>query len=78
MMIETLADRLARARRPAPRRARQDAGAPARHARGRRAAPQVPFTTGILVGIGETRAERIDALARDRATRTRGTATCRR
>ena len=23
---------------------------------------QVPFTTGILIGIGETRAERIDAL----------------
>ena len=27
----------------------------------------VPFTTGILIGIGETRAERIEALAGDRA-----------
>ena len=35
MMIETLAARLARARRPAPRRARQDTRAPARDARGR-------------------------------------------
>ena len=47
-----------RARWPAPRRARQDPGAPARHARSRRAARACPFTTGILVGIGETRAER--------------------
>ena len=51
-----------RAGRPAPRRARQDA----RRAGSRRSRPPaaaaVPFTTGILVGIGETRAERIDAL----------------
>lgn len=31
----------------------------------------VPFTTGILIGIGETRAERIDALLRIRETHAR-------
>ena len=39
---------------------------------------QVPFTTGILIGIGETRAERIEALLRHRATCTRSTATSRK
>ena len=54
-MIESLADRLARARRPAPRRARQDPGAPARHARGRgpgRGSRSPPASSS---GIGETR-----------------------
>src|SRR6187399_2293772 len=62
MMIETLAARLgepggphygAPDKTPARRLATLEA---AGHAR-------VPFTTGILVGIGETREERVDALA---------------
>ena len=61
MMIETLADRLAEPggphhgapdKTPARRLATLEAAGVAR----------VPFTTGILVGIGETRDERIDAL----------------
>src|SRR2546421_10250802 len=61
MMIETLAERLgepgaphhgAPAKTPAPRPATLQAAGRAR----------VPFTTGVLVGIGEMRAERIDAL----------------
>src|SRR5258708_24501902 len=61
MMIETLADRL---HEPGG----AHFGAPDKTAARRlatlRAAgrARVPFTTGILVGIGETRAERIDAL----------------
>lgn len=61
MMIETLAERLAEPggphhrapdKTPARRLETLDAAGPAR----------VPFTTGILVGIGETFEERIDAL----------------
>ncbi len=61
MMIETLAERLgepggphfgAPDKTPARRLATLEAAGEAR----------VPFTTGILVGIGETREERIDAL----------------
>jgi FO synthase len=61
MMIETLAARLGQPggphhgapdKTPARRLATLEAAG----------ATQVPFTTGILVGIGETRAERIDAL----------------
>ena len=61
MMIETLAARLAEPggahagapdKTPERRLATLDAAGRAR----------VPFTTGILVGIGETRAERVDAL----------------
>jgi FO synthase len=61
MMVETLADRLhepggahfgAPDKTAARRLATLDAAGRAR----------VPFTTGVLVGIGETRAERIDAL----------------
>jgi FO synthase len=61
MMIETLAERLgepggphhgAPDKTPARRLATLEAAGQAR----------VPFTTGILVGIGDTRAERIDAL----------------
>jgi FO synthase len=61
MMIETLADRLhepggAHFGAPDKTAARRLATL---HAAGR---ARIPFTTGILVGIGETRAERIDAL----------------
>jgi FO synthase len=61
MMIETLAERLgdsggphhgAPDKTPARRLATLEAAGAAR----------VPFTTGVLVGIGETRAERVDAL----------------
>ena len=38
----------------------------------------IPFTTGILVGIGESRADRIDGAARPSPPRTAATATCRR
>jgi len=62
MMIETLATQLAEPggphhgapdKTPARRLAALDAAGEAR----------VPFTTGILVGIGESRAERLDAIA---------------
>jgi len=61
MMIETLADRLhepggAHFGAPDKTAARRLATL---HAAGR---ARVPFTTGILVGIGETRAERVEAL----------------
>ncbi|MBA2312169.1 MAG: 7,8-didemethyl-8-hydroxy-5-deazariboflavin synthase CofG, partial [Actinobacteria bacterium] len=61
MMLETLSERLlsrgkahfgAPDKRPGPRLATLDAAG----------AAAVPFTTGILIGIGETLAERIDAL----------------
>src|SRR5882757_8599644 len=61
MMIETLASRLGEPGGP-------HAGAPDKTPERRLATLEaagealVPFTTGILVGIGETRAERIDAL----------------
>ena len=55
IMLETASERLSRARRSALRLARQGARRAARHAGGRRR-PRVPFTTGILIGIGETRA----------------------
>ena len=43
-----------------------------------RAGPRIPFTTGILVGIGETRAERHRRAASRSATRTHATVTCRK
>jgi FO synthase len=61
MMLETTSDRLSQRggphfgspdKRPDARLATLDAAG----------AERVPFTTGILIGIGETRAERIDAL----------------
>jgi FO synthase len=61
MMVETLADRLGEHGGP-------HAGAPDKTAARRLATLEaaglaaVPFTTGILVGIGETRVERIEAL----------------
>ena len=39
---------------------------------------QIPFTTGILIGIGETHAERVDALLAIRASARASTATSRR
>ena len=39
---------------------------------------RIPFTSGILIGIGETRAERLDALVGSARRCTSGTATCRR
>jgi FO synthase len=70
MMIETLAARLgepggphhgAPDKTPARRLATLEAAGAAR----------VPFTTGILVGIGETRAERVEALLAIRASHAR-------
>ena len=49
-------------RRAPLRLARQAPGGAARDDRGRAGELAVPFTTGILIGIGETREERIDAL----------------
>ena len=77
MMIETLADRLgepggphygAPDKTPARRLATLDAAGRAR----------VPFTTGILVGIGETRAERLDALVAIAERAPSSTVTCRK
>jgi len=65
LMLETTADRLSEPggphygspdKLPAARLASMEAAGRAR----------VPFTTGLLIGIGETRAERIDALVRIR------------
>ena len=55
-------DRLSRARRPALRLARQAARRAARDAARSPARRAIPFTSGILIGIGETRQERIEAL----------------
>ena len=55
MMIETLRDDLA-AHRGAPDKT---PGPPAGHPRGGRPSWRIPFTTGILVGIGEDRADRV-------------------
>jgi FO synthase len=76
MMLETLAARLGAPGGP-------HAGAPDKVPERRLATleaagrARVPFTTGILVGIGETRRERLDALSPS-ARRTPATATCRR
>src|SRR5215212_1075303 len=61
MMIETLAERLGE---PGGPHAGAPDKTPARRLATLEAAgrAQIPFTTGILVGIGETRAERLDAL----------------
>ena len=60
IMLETASDRLAQGR-AALGVARQAAGGTARDDPARRES-RVPFTSGILIGIGETRAERIEAL----------------
>src|SRR5436305_301322 len=61
IMLETLSDRLSA--RGAPHFGSPDK-APAARLETLRAAGEagVPFTTGILIGIGETRAERLEAL----------------
>ena len=61
LMLETVADRLGE--RGGPHYRSPDKAPQARLATLRAAGQQqVPFTTGILIGIGETRAERIEAL----------------
>jgi FO synthase len=61
LMLETTSERLARRGGP-------HFGSPDKHPAARLATlaaagqERVPFTTGILIGIGETRAERLDAL----------------
>ena len=39
---------------------------------------RIPFTTGILVGIGENRADRVEALEAIAAVASHATATCKR
>ena len=71
-------DRVAQRRsRLPPRFARQDARAPPRHARARPASCAIPFTTGILVGIGESRPI-ASPRSRPSPRRTAATVTCRR
>ena len=62
IMLESAAERLSRTRRAAFRLARQGAGACGSTASRAAGEAAVPFTTGILIGIGETRRERIEAL----------------
>ena len=57
------------ARRAALRLARQAAGARGSRRCGSPGEARVPFTTGILIGIGETREERLEALRGDRRGR---------
>ncbi len=62
MMLESLSERL---HEPGGPHARCQTKVPARRLATLEAAGElaIPFTTGILVGIGETRAERLEALA---------------
>ena len=62
MMLESLSERL---HEPGGAHARCQTKLPARRLATLEAAGElaIPFTTGILVGIGETRAERLEALA---------------
>lgn len=62
IMLETASDRL---RGPGQAHDRAPDKVPARRLKTIALAGklQIPFTTGILIGIGETRAERVDALA---------------
>jgi FO synthase len=62
MMLESLSERL---HEPGGPHARCQTKLPARRLATLEAAGElaIPFTTGILVGIGETRAERLEALA---------------
>jgi FO synthase len=71
LMLETTAERLAE--RGGPHWASPDKLPAARLATIEAAgAAQVPFTTGILIGIGETRRERLEALLAIRALGERG------
>ena len=74
MMVETTAERLSA--RGGPHFGSPDKLPAARFETLRLAGEaRVPFTTGILIGIGETRAERLEALGAIAARRRR---TCRR
>ena len=64
MMLETTSPGCGRSPGPALRLAGQGPRGTAAGAGGRRP-PVVPFTTGILVGIGETSSRRADAVPRD-------------
>ena len=77
IMLESTSERLCAAGRRSLRVARQ---APAVRLETIRLAGElaVPFTTGILIGIGETRAERLDALAAIRDLHAAATATSRK
>ena len=73
------AGRPARRARAARTPARPTRPRPAAWPRSKRpGAAAIPFTTGILVGIGETRAERLDALLAIRDVARRATGTCRK
>ena len=61
-MLETTSDAALGARRSALRLAGQASGARGSRRSTRPGERAVPFTSGILIGIGETRAERLDAL----------------
>ena len=61
-MLESAVGAAVRARRPAFRLARQASGRRGSRRSGCAGEAAVPFTTGLLIGIGETRAERIEAL----------------
>ncbi len=68
LMLETTADRLSA--RGGPHFGSPDKLPAARLETLRLAGEaRVPFTTGVLIGIGETREERLDALRRDRRRR---------
>ena len=71
LMLESASDRLVRTRRTALRLAGQAAGACGSTRCARRAKLRIPFTTGLLIGIGETRRERIEALLALRAVHAR-------
>ena len=61
MMLETTSTRLFREGRGPLRLPRQGPGGPAAGAGGRRRLA-IPFTTGLLVGIGETLTERAETI----------------
>ena len=62
LMLESASERLCETRRPALRLARQGARRCGSPRSTRRASARMPITSGILIGIGETAEERIDAL----------------
>ncbi len=79
LMLETASGAAVRRGRPALRLARQGAGGAPRRVLDEAGPPVgVPFTTGILIGIGETRRERIEALLAIRDICTSATATSRK
>ena len=78
MMLENASPRLGAARRAAPRLARQGAGGCGSRRSTAAGRLKVPFTTGILIGIGETRARAHRLAAGDRGAASRATATSRK